>query len=81
MAERIDAAVQVQVDQPAAVHVIEVIALAPVDHEVDALVAAIAASCRDSRPSTVRAMKSSFALLMCTPASTLDATGDVAAGT
>ncbi len=37
MAERIDAAVQMEVDQPAAVHVVEVVALAPVDHEVDAL--------------------------------------------
>ena len=37
VAERVDAAVEMQVDQPAAVHVVEVVALAAVDHEVDAL--------------------------------------------
>ncbi len=37
MAEGIDAAIEVEVDQPAAVHVVEVVALALVDDEVDAL--------------------------------------------
>ena len=37
MTERIDAAVQVQVDEPPPIHVMEEIALTPVDHEVDAL--------------------------------------------
>jgi hypothetical protein len=36
MAEVVRAAVEVQVDQPAAGHVPEEVALPPVDHEVDA---------------------------------------------
>src|SRR5687767_5895301 len=37
VAERVDAAVEVQVDQAATVHVVEVVALTAVDDEVDAL--------------------------------------------
>src|SRR5262245_15034903 len=36
VAERIGAAVQMDVDEPAPIHVPEIIALAPVDHEIDA---------------------------------------------